>query len=211
MEIVNIIFSDASNYACGALVKGGHEIACHKMFTPEEAGCSSTHRELITILYSLGAFGANLFDSRIKWYTDNQATAKIVEVGSMKLTLQTLAYKIFSYCLAHNIDLHIQWIPRELNTQADFVSKLRDCNNWQITSDVIQQLDSTWGPHTLDCVASFYNAKIDRFFSRFWNHGCLGVDAFFQQWAGENCLLVPPVNIVTKVLVICVRKIASGH
>ena len=35
-----IIFSDASNYACGALVKGGHEIACHKMFTPEEAGCS---------------------------------------------------------------------------------------------------------------------------------------------------------------------------
>ena len=58
MEIVNIIFSDASNYACGALVKEGHEIACHKMFTLEEAGCSSTHRELITILYSLGAFGS---------------------------------------------------------------------------------------------------------------------------------------------------------
>ena len=33
-----IIFSDATNYACGALVKGGHEIACHKMFTPEERG-----------------------------------------------------------------------------------------------------------------------------------------------------------------------------
>ena len=90
-----ISFSDASNYACGALVKGGHEIACHKTFTPEEAGHSSTHRELITILYSLEALGAYLFDSRIKWYTDNQATAKIVEVGSMKLTLQTLAYQNF--------------------------------------------------------------------------------------------------------------------
>ena len=134
------------------------------MFTPEEAGYSSTHRELITILYSLEDFGANLFDSRIKWYTDNQATAKIVEVGSMKLTLQTLAYQFFSYCLAHNIDLHIQWIPRELNTQADFISKLRDCNDWQITRDVFQQLESTWGPHTLDCFASFYNAKIERFF-----------------------------------------------
>ena len=78
----------------------------------------------------------------------------------MKLILQTLAYKIFSYCLAHNIDLHnIQWIPRELNTQADFISKLRDCNDWQITRDVYQQLDSTWGPHTLDYFASFYNAK----------------------------------------------------
>ena len=125
-------FSDASHYACGDLVKGGHEIACHKMFKPEEGGCSSTHRELFTILCSLG----NLFDSRIKWYTDNQVTTKIVEVGSMKLTLQTLAYKIFSYCLAHNIDLHIQWIPKELNTQADFISKLRDCNDWQGTRDV---------------------------------------------------------------------------
>ena len=92
------------------------------------------NRPLITILYSLEAFGANLFDSRIKWYTDNQATAKIVEVGSMKLALQTLAYKIFSYCLAHNIDLHVQWIPRELNTQSGVISKLRDCirNHWQI-------------------------------------------------------------------------------
>ena len=82
----------------------------------------------------------------------------------MKLTLQTLAYKIFSYCLAHNIDLHIQWIPRELNTQGDFISKFRDCNDWQITRDVFQQLDGTWGPHTLDCFASFYNSKIERFF-----------------------------------------------
>ena len=55
-------------------------------------------------------------------------------------------------------------IPREQNTQADFISKLRDCNDWQITRDVFQQLDSTWGPHTLDCFASFYNAKIERFF-----------------------------------------------
>ena len=102
--------------------------------------------------------------------------------------------------MAHNIDLHIQWIPRELYTQADFISKRRDCNDWQITRDVFQQLDSTCGPHTLDCFASFYNAKIERLFSRFWNPGCLGVDAFFQQWTGENCLLVPAVNIVTKVL-----------
>ena len=136
------------------------------MFAPEEAEYSSTHRELITILYSFEAFGANLFDARIKWYTDNQATAKIVEVGSMKLTLQTLAHKIFSFCLAHNLDLHIQWIPRELNTQAGVISKLRDCicNDWQITRDVFQQLDSTWGPHTLDCFASFIMQQLSDFF-----------------------------------------------
>jgi len=31
------------------------------------------------------------------------------------------------------------------------------------------------------------------FFSRFWNPGTAGIDAFFQSWEGENCLAVPPV------------------
>ena len=54
----------------------------------------------------------------------------------------------------------LDWIPRTLNTQADFVSKIRDCDDW-----------------------------------RFWNPwGCAGVDALYQPWLGENCLIVPPVN-----------------
>ena len=77
---------------------------CHKMFTPEEVTCSSTQREL----YSLQSFGQQLFNSRVKWFTDNQATAKIVDVGSVKLVLHDLACKIFSHCLAHNIDFCIQ-------------------------------------------------------------------------------------------------------
>ena len=84
--------------------------------------------------------------------------------------------------------------------QADFVSKIRDRDDWQITSDLFQELDNLWEPHTLDCFASFYNAKITRFYLRFWNPGYSGVDAFYQPWLRENCLIVPPVNIVTQVL-----------
>ena len=42
--------------------------------------------------------------------------------------------------------------------------------------------------------------KIAAFFSRFWNPGIAGVDAFFQSWEGENCLVVSPVSIITRVL-----------
>ena len=90
-----IVYSDASSHACKALVKGENEMICHKMFTAKEASSGSTHRELITILYSLEAFGEKLFNSPIKWLTYNKATTKIVGVGSMKLTLQIIAYKIF--------------------------------------------------------------------------------------------------------------------
>ena len=48
-----IIYSDASSYACGALIQNAEQSICHKMFTPEEISSSFTHRELLTILYSL--------------------------------------------------------------------------------------------------------------------------------------------------------------
>ena len=118
------------------------------MFTDQERLLCSTHRELLTIYYSLQAFGEKLFDTRIKWITDNQATARIVDVGSMKFQLHQLAYKIFSHCLQHNIDLHVQWIPRDMNVQADFVSKIKDCDDLQLTSEYFSTLERIWGPHS---------------------------------------------------------------
>lgn len=110
----------------------------------------------------------------------------------MQFSLHTLAISIFEFCIRNNIELSVQWIPRSLNQKADSVSKLMDIDDWQITSGLLEQY---WGPHTIDCFANFYNTKIERFFSRFWNAGTAGVDAFFQSRRNENCencVLVPP-------------------
>ena len=141
-----------------------------------------------------------MHNSSIKWYTDNQATAKIVDVGSMRLALQMVAYEIFTYCLKKNIDLHIEWISRALNRQADFISKIRSCDDWQTTRELFHELNSIWGSYTVDCFSSSCNNKVDEFYSRFWNPGCAGVDALYQFWVGEICWLVPPVNIIPSVL-----------
>ena len=141
---------------------------------------SSTHRELIAIEYSLKAFGPILRNSRVKWFTDSQSSVRIVEVGSMQFSLHTLAISIFEFCIRNNIELSVQWIPRSLNQKADSVSKFMDIDDWQITSEFFGLLEQYWGPHTIDCFANFYNTKIERFFSRFWNPGTAGVDAFFQ-------------------------------
>jgi hypothetical protein len=79
------------------------------------------------------------------------------------------SHNFFLSCLANNID---------------FPSKIKDCDDWQITCGFFlgffQELDAMWDPQTLDCFASYYNyTKVERFFSRFWNPGCAGVDAFF--------------------------------
>ena len=154
------------------------------MFSEQEKSHNLTHQELLTICYILQAFNEKVFDGCVKRFTDNQVTARIVDVGSMKLQLHHLAYKFFSFCFQHNIDLHVQWIPRDLNSQADFVSKIRDCDDWQLTSQCFDTLERMWGPHSLDCFASYYNAKTPRFSLVFGIPVQLGLIPFFQSWEG---------------------------
>jgi len=134
----------------------------------------------IEIDFSLESFCLLLRNSKVKWYTDNQSTAKIVEVGSMNLFLHTLAIKIFEFCARFNIELSIEWIPRTMNQKADVISKMVDTDDWQLLPEFFSTLESIWGPYSVDCFATYYNNKVSKFFSRFWNPGSSGIDAFFS-------------------------------
>ena len=64
-----------------------------------------------------------------------------------------------------------------------------DIDDWQITSSCFEYIDNLWGPHTVDCFANYYNKKVEKFFSRFWNPNSSGVDFFVQNVGNENCLV----------------------
>ena len=49
----------------------------------------------------------------------------------------------------------------------------------------------------MDCFTSYYN-KVCKFFSRFWNPGCSGVDFFVQNLEGEISLVIPPVSLIAR-------------
>ena len=123
----------------------------------------------------------------VKWFTDSQVAAKIVEVGSMKLGLHKMARRIFDICIRSGIHLDAQWIPRTSNQQTVYISRLIDTDDWQITEEFFLFLDDLWGPHSVDCFANYYNHKIPRYFSRFWKPISSGVDFFLQSLQGENC------------------------
>ena len=111
-----------------------------------------------------------------------------------------MARNIFNICIRSGICPEVQWIPRTMNQQADYISSLIDTDDWQITNDNFLFLDGRWGPHSVDCFANYYNHKLSKFFSRFWIPNTTCVDFFFQPLRGENCLVVPPVSIVPLVL-----------
>ena len=107
-----VCYSDASSTGCASYMLDLHNTISYKLWGVDEAQKSSSYRELKAVFLGLESFLPLLKGRTIKWYTDNQSVARIVEVGSMKEDLQCLALRIFSMCLLSCITLEIEWIPR---------------------------------------------------------------------------------------------------
>ena len=77
------VHSDASITGCGSVITLNNEAVCHKLWEEWETHKSSTWRELSAIAFSLRSFTDLLAQTHVKWFTDSQAAAKIVETGSI--------------------------------------------------------------------------------------------------------------------------------
>ena len=114
--------------------------------------------------------------------------------------LQDTALNIFLVTSQRQIRLNISWLPRDQNSQADFLSKIVDFDDYFLHDEVFFNLDNLWGPHSVDRFACSYNAKLPRFNSRFVQDGPRAVDAFTRDWSPENNWLVPPISLVSRAL-----------
>ena len=56
------------------------------------------------------------------------------------------ALAIFAICVNHHIQLEPEWISREENEFADYLSKLVDYDDWMLNPSVFKELDSRQGP-----------------------------------------------------------------
>lgn len=194
------LFSDASDIGWGGyeVCQAGNRIA-QGYFTEEEAKKSSTFREgtgILRLLLSL----PGLDGGRVRLCTDNQAWEWIWQGGSRRAELDALAKEIFEICYQRNIKLAIHWIPREQNQLADYISKFHDGDDWQLHPRYFKICSQLWGEHTVDRFASHTNHLCPRFNSAFYCPGTEAVDAFSQDWSGENNWCNPPFGLIGQVL-----------
>ena len=71
------------------------------------------------------------------WFTDNQNVVSIVNGGSRVVELQSLALEIFASCATNSISLEMKWIPRDLNTVADCVSRIIDFDDYALNDNIV--------------------------------------------------------------------------
>ena len=205
-----IVYSDASSTGFAGYEVNTINGISHGVWSAEESVKSSTWRELMAVCRTLKSLGHFLSHQSVKWFSDNQGVTTIVRKGSMKQELQDIAFEIFNVCISKSIHLTMEWIPRSENSMADYISRIEDHDDWGISSHVLNMIQCKYGTLSIDWFASDHNAKLARFFSRFWNPFCLGVDAFTETWANEYGLFVPPITLVTRVIKKMVVDRASG-
>ena len=197
---VRCVYSDASDTGYGGYtVEHGMHVA-QGNWLPDEAVQSSTWRELVAVGRVLEAVAHKLSNVRVRWFTDNQNVVRILQVGSAKSHIQVEALKVFKACIQYNIRLEPEWIPRERNELADYISRIVDYDDWQLDPAVFAMLNALWGPYSVDRFASSYNTQLVRFNSRFASPGTEAVDAFTVDWHGENNWWCPPPSLVPRVI-----------
>ena len=149
------MFHDASLSACSLFVQGS-SLVSHRNWSTVESQKTSTWRELAAIKFALAAFEAHLSGLRICCNTDNQNVVRIIKFGSMVKELQDIALEIFLFTSRRQIQLAMNWIPCDQNSQANFFSKIVDF-------DSFFHLKELCGPHSVNRFACSYTAKLPRF------------------------------------------------
>ena len=129
---------------------------------------------------------------------------RIVLNGSKKPALQQEPLAIFDISVKGRICLEPEWIPRAENQIADYISRIVNHDNWMLNPLLFRELDSLWGPHTVDRFADGYNCQLPHFNSCYWCPGSEAIDSFTCDWGNENNWWCPPLFLVP-----CLLKHAS--
>ena len=106
-------------------------------------------------------------------------------------TSTTIIGGSFEVCFENEIKLEMEWVPRRGNELADYISCIRDFDDWMINPYLFRFLEQKWDPHTVDSFAGEHKSQTPSVHSRFWCPGSEAIDTFTVNWGCEVCWLQP--------------------
>ena len=166
--------------------------------TKSERDESSTAREMLGIEFSIITNVTQFSGHSVIFLVGNQGCPSIARKGSPVPRLQSIAIRLSDLTIAHNIALHMVWVPRSLNALADAESREfeDELHDWTLSSSMFSRLCSLVGWHpTIDLFATADNSKCNRFFSRRHMAGSSGVNScFYPLPKGERLYACPPLG-----------------
>ena len=180
----------------------GHRLVAKGIWQGDIIMDHSTMQELVAVHLTLESFNRHneLAMKQVHVKTDNQALTFIInKAGSRDHHTHEACKNLLWYCFNNQIFLTASWIPRDLNTFADFYSKNTDSGDWKLNPHIFKSLQNTWGKFNIDLFASYNNHQTEKYYSLYFTPTCAGVDAFSFHW-GRACWCNPPFKLMSHVL-----------
>ena len=208
---------DASAYAgFGAELSLEGETLVQFNFSEEEMKKSSTYRELRVIEEMYLSDKAHKFaGSKVLHSCDNLNISRILEHGSRNPELLVMVKRIYLRCVDLGIQLDAEWRPRTdpLMVWMDKGSKEEffPADEFSLGFDDFLRLSNIFGPFDLDLLASSFNKKATKYFSKGFDFTSQGFNMFQQKLYQEiNYYALPPPNLALKVLLHLQKFQAKG-
>ncbi|MEO0361204.1 MAG: hypothetical protein AAF322_08850, partial [Pseudomonadota bacterium] len=223
-----LLCSDASDFAWGGRILWAKTgvfpddrlpSSARGAFDAIDSRRSSCWRELRAARHVLGAaVSAGLHDAVVRHRVDSQSARAVYANGgsqnrdahSGELDLHLEVLGIDATAAEAHLDVRMEWVPRELNQEADDDSKIRDRANYRLAYDAFAWLDRRFGPHDVDRFADSDNRLLTRFNSRFASPGAEALDAFSVPWLGARNWLHPPFGVISRTVGKLRRERARG-
>ena len=118
------------------------------------------------------------------------------------------AQELWDYALNKQITVTAEYLPEDLNHEADWQStNFRDSSNWKLSPTVFQALNHQWVPLTTDLFADRMNTQPQIYISWFPDSFAQGTDAFQITWLNLRGYSFSPFSMICR----CLAKIQKVH
>ena len=155
--VISYIFqTDASGNGWGISCVSNATLKSYGCWTSEQQNLHINVRELYVVFICLTIFCKNMSHVHINFQLDNStAVTYINQMGGMKsFACDTVARKIWEWCIPKNIWISAVHIAGSTNTLADCLSRQSSDHEWQLNKTVFQSLASLFLRMTIDLFAS---------------------------------------------------------
>ena len=153
-------------------------------WSKEEQNLQINVLDLKTCEIALHSFCKKITDVHVRMYSDNTTScAYINKYGGRIFSLDSIARRIWFWCIERNNNLTATHIPGKINIETDRLSRTgNDDLEWALDQTIFNMLHEKFPDMSIDLFASRLNAKLQSYVSRYPEPHAFDVGAFSFQW-----------------------------
>ena len=201
--ITYVFQTDASDSGWGITCTTNDSLQSQGLWSQEQGLLHINVRELYVVFICLTTFSNNMVGVHLKFELDNMTAVTYINHmgGSKSIGCDTVAKKIWNWCIPRNIWLSASHIPGSTNVVADSLSRKHHSDHeWMLSRDFFQKLYNLFPSFSIDLFATMLNTQLSSYAS--WRpdpHAAI-VDAFSVSWRNEYFYAFPPFSLIPKCL-----------